>query len=283
MGYSFDNRTDTTIIYADVINQLVTAPNLGAHTLHVKCWGVHGAAGVANVNLTVTGGPSIPARAVVVHNIQQLTSWAGNYDPGTSGASWGFTKLVSTPSLSGQARQFSMIYQNYGGQLFYTTFGIDTSATQFVYDAQVYISGSAAGIANLEMDLNQVIANGQTIIYGFQCDGYAGAWDYTVNSGSPTSYVDTWVDSGTSCPLPSTWSVNTWHHVQIAYHRDTLGNVRYDSVWLDGVQYPLNFAVGKSAFSLGWGSTLLTNFQIDGLGSSGSITLYLDNFTVYRW
>lgn len=283
MGYSFDNRTDTTIVYADAINQLVTAPALGTHILHVKCWGVNGAAGVANVSLIVTNGPSIPTRATVVNNIQQLTSWTGNYDPGTPGASWGYTALVNTPSLSGQARQFSMSYLNYGGQLFYTSFGIDTSATHFVYDAQLYISGFAAGIANLEMDLNQVIANGQTIIYGFQCDGYAGAWDYTINEGSPTWYVDTWVNSGTPCAPPSTWSVNTWHHVQIVASRDAYGNVTYESVWLDGVQSPLNFAFGKSAFSLGWGSTLLTNFQIDGLGIYGSATVYLDNFTVYRW
>jgi hypothetical protein len=283
MGYSFDDRTDTTIIYAVAIDQLVMAPSPGAHTLHVKCWGRQGAAGVTDIQITATGGPSIPANATVVNNIQQLTSWAGNYDPGTPGGAWGFTTLVNKPSISGQARQFSMSYQNYGGQLFYTSFGIDTSATHFVYDAQLYISGSAAGIANLEMDLNQVTANGQTIIYGFQCDGYKGVWDYTINAGSPTGYIDTWVNSGTPCPPPGTWSVNTWHHVQIVYHRDTLGNVRYDSVWLDGVQYPLNFAVGKSAFSLGWGSTLLTNFQIDGLGSSGSATVYLDNLTVYRW
>jgi hypothetical protein len=34
---------------------------------------------------------------------------------------------------------------------------------------------------------------------------------------------------------------------------------------------------------LGWASTLLTNFQIDGLGSGGSTIAYLDNLTVYRW
>jgi hypothetical protein len=27
----------------------------------------------------------------------------------------------------------------------------------------------------------------------------------------------------------------------------------------------------------------LTNIEVDGLGSSGSSTVYLDNLTVYRW
>jgi hypothetical protein len=70
--------------------------------------------------------------------------------------------------------------------------------------------------------------------------------------------------------------------VQIAYSRDASGNVNYQSVWLDGVQSPLN-ATAPSAFALGWGPVLLTNFQVDGLGTSGSSTVYLDDLTVYRW
>lgn len=36
-------------------------------------------------------------------------------------------------------------------------------------------------------------------------------------------------------------------------------------------------------FSLGWGSVLSTNFQVDGLGGYGSVTACLDKLTVYRW
>ena len=284
MGYSFDDSTQTTIIEAAVINALVTAPTLGTHILHVKCWGIYGAAGVTNITLSVTTGPAIPANATVVRNIQQLTTWKGNHDSGTNpGTSSGSSALVSAPSLTGQARRFSMTYLNYGGQIFYTVFGIDTWATHFVYDAQLYISGSSAGIGNIEMDLNQVTADGRTIIFGFQCDGYSRTWDYTINAGSPTEYVDKWVHSTAPCPSPSTWSVNTWHRIQIVESRDGYGNVTYESVWLDGVEYPLKNAVGNSAFALGWGSVLLTNFQIDGLGPKGSSTTYLDNLTVYRW
>jgi hypothetical protein len=38
-----------------------------------------------------------------------------------------------------------------------------------------------------------------------------------------------------------------------------------------------------SAFALGWGSTLLTNFQVDGMGASGSPTVYIDELAIYRW
>jgi hypothetical protein len=71
--------------------------------------------------------------------------------------------------------------------------------------------------------------------------------------------------------------------VQISYSRDDEGNVSYHSVWLDGVEAPINETV-NSAFKLGWShGDLMTNFQVDGAGSSGSSTLYLDNLTIYRW
>jgi hypothetical protein len=28
---------------------------------------------------------------------------------------------------------------------------------------------------------------------------------------------------------------------------------------------------------------LLTNFQVDGLGASGSVTLFMDDLVIYRW
>jgi hypothetical protein len=119
------------------------------------------------------------------------------------------------------------------------------------------------------------------VIFGFQCDGYSNTWDYTKNAGTPQSYKDVWLHSTASCN-PRNWAVNTWHHVQIQFSRDQYGNVTYQAVWLDGAKQTLNVTV-PSAFALGWGSTLLTNFQVDGLGTSGSSTVYLDQLTIYRW
>ena len=123
--------------------------------------------------------------------------------------------------------------------------------------------------------------NGQTALFGFQCDGYTSTWDYTKNAGTPTAPIDQWVHSGAYCN-PRSWSINTWHHVQVYYSRDGSGNITYHSVWLDGAEQDINATV-NSAFALGWGPTLTTNLQVDGLGSSGSPIVYLDNLTIYRW
>jgi hypothetical protein len=59
--------------------------------------------------------------------------------------------------------------------------------------------------------------------------------------------------------------------------------VTYHAVWLDGVESDINATV-NSDFTLGWAAgTLITNFQVDGAGASGSATLYLDNLTIYHW
>ncbi len=226
----------------------------------------------------------VPADAVRVDAIQSLSNWNAVYDTGTSGSSGntsGATKIVEDPSLSGEAREFSTEYSNYGGERYDVSFGKDTAATHFLYDVWVYLDSSVSSVANLELDMNQVTANGKTVIYGFQCDGWSGTWDYTTNAGTPEIPVDKWVHSDQACDV-QTWSQNTWHHVQVAYSRDDAGNVTYQSVWLDDVKQDIN-ATTPSAFALGWGSTLLTNLQVDGRSASGSSSVYLDNLTIYRW
>src|SRR5205807_1780904 len=145
------------------------------------------------------------------------------------------------------------------------------------YDVSVYLTSPSGDIANVEMDMNQVLASGHTVIYGFQCDGHSGTWDYTTNAGTPQNPIDQWLHSTVPCN-PRTWATNTWHRIQIAYSRDDEGNVSYHYVTFDGVQNNIEETV-PSLFALGWGSTLLTNFQIDGLGDHGSATVYVDEMT----
>ncbi|HEY1499273.1 MAG TPA: hypothetical protein VGF88_06835 [Acidobacteriaceae bacterium] len=226
----------------------------------------------------------VPSNAISVAGIQALSTWNDAYDDGTSGSSGssgGTMRLVDAPSLSGQARQFSTTYTNYGGERYYVSFGTDTQATHFLYDTWVYLDGTVGDVANLEMDMNQVMPNGQTVIFGFQCDGYSKTWDYTTNAGTPQSPNDQWLKSDQTCNVQD-WSIKTWHHVQVAYSHDDDGNATYQSVWLDGVEQDINVTV-PSAFALGWAPSLLTNLQVDGLGAGGSSTVYLDKLTVYRW
>jgi hypothetical protein len=291
MGYSLDNSRDTTIVHSSSVQAKITSPT-GSHKLHVKAWGNKGAVCVSDVPVTVeaaqTGGvgptpsgPVVPpSDAISVSSLQMLTNWKGQHDTGTAGSSSGAMNLVSSPSLSGTARQFSTSFSGNGGELYHVTWGDDTEATNFLYDGWVYINGPSNTLANIEMDMNQVQSNGDTVIYGFQCDGWSGTWDYTGNLGTPSQPKDHWFHSTAKCN-PRNWSVNTWHHVQIAYSRDSSGVVTYQTATLDGVTSSIN-ATTPSAFTLGWAPTLITNFQVDGVGT-GQMNVYLDNLTISRW
>jgi hypothetical protein len=233
--------------------------------------------GLARADYTITkpsSGPVVPPNATAASDIQLLDTWHFNHDAGTPGTSVGESGLVSTPSLSGNARQFISSYTGSGGEIYSVSYADDTASMNFVYDGWVWIEAGST-IANLEMDSNQVTANGQTVIYAFQCSGYSNLWEYSGAGGL-------WEHSSQPCN-PSKWQTNTWHHIQISYSRDDSGNVIYHSVWLDGGEQPINATV-PSSFALGWQvGVVQTQFQLDGLGANGSSTVYLDNLTISRW
>jgi hypothetical protein len=285
MGYSLDNSTNTTIVNGTSVTAQVAA-SLGSHSLHVKSWGNQGAVCVTDVPITVVLGSSAataPSTAIGVFGIQkQNYYWRQITDDATGGGlSSGKMSMVGSPTISGYTRKFVTGFQDSAGERYWASFGADTSAHNFLYDVEIYLDSTANDIANIEMDMNQVIANGQTVIYGFQCDGYSNTWDYTTNAGTPSHPIDQWLHSAVPCN-PRNWTRYVWHHLQIAYSRDDEGNVTYKYVSFDGVLKNINETV-PSSFALGWSSTLLTNFQIDGLGSYGTANAYVDKMEVYRW
>jgi hypothetical protein len=240
-----------------------------------------GLARASYVISTSSKGPSVPSYARVENQVQLLPNWRIKHDPATPGTSTGSMTLVSDPTISGQTEKYHTSFTNAGGELYSVTYGNDTDSKNFVYDAQVWLSADSV-ISNLEMDNNQVMRNGDTVIYAFQCSGYANVWEYSSNAGTPTHPDVKWIRSTVPCN-PAKWTRNTWHHIQISYSRDDSGNVTYHSVWFDGVESPINKTV-NSDFTLGWAlGALVANFQIDGMGTSGSSTLYLDKLTLSRW
>jgi hypothetical protein len=279
MGYALDSSANPVTVKGSTLAASVSAP-AGPHTLQIIATGAKGATCVASIAITVIAAPNIPANAIAVSSLQTLGNWQAVFDTGGTGSATGTMNLVASPAYGGEALEFLTKFTNDGDERYSLVFGDDTTSSNFVWDGWVYLTKTTT-IANLEMDLNQVMDNGQTVIYGFQCDGYSGTWDYTENAGTPENPDDEWVHSNAACNVGS-WTTKKWHHIQIASSRDDSGNVTYQSVWFDGAQSVINQTV-PSAFALGWSPVLLTNFEVDGYGNSGSSTVYLDDLTVYRW
>lgn len=286
MGYSFDSSSDTTVVKQQSMD-IQVASSSGTHTLHVKAWGSNGSSCVTDVVVDVQSGSeeasvAVPNDAHTVSNIQALSGWQKGHDSGGSGSSSGLTSIVTSPSLYGNTRAFQTTFSNSGDERYSVDFADDVNAENFFYDAWVYLTNSGDQIGNLEMDVNQVMADGKTLLVGVQCDGYSGQWAYTVNTGSSSDVKPQWVSkSGTSCN-PRNWSRHTWHHVQFSFSRDDSGTITYQDVWFDGTKSSLNERAYGAA-DLGWGPTINTQFQVDGYGSSGVVTVYLDNLTISRW
>jgi hypothetical protein len=285
MGYSLDSGPDVTAMSGTSLVTTVAA-STGPHTINVIAWADDGSVCVTNVDVSV-GVPiqpqtsPIPSNAISVSSLQAMSNWKSVHDTGGKGKAKGSTEIVSSPSMSGSARKFATSYTDNGDERYSLSFADDETSTNFFYDGFVYIQDSAADIGNIEMDMNQTMPNGATVIYGVQCNGWYGTWDYTLNAGTVKHQIDHWAHTTSPCN-PRSWGVNTWHHVQISYSRDDNGVVTYKSVWLDGAEQGLNATV-PSATDLGWGSSLVTNFQVDGFHGSGSSKVYLDNLTIYRW
>jgi len=290
MGWSFDSSSDTTVVSGQTLNKSISS-STGSHVLHVKSWASGGAACVTDIAINVTSSStsvsttsstSIPSYAESVSSIEALGGWSAKHDSGGAGTSTGSMSIVSSPSKYGSSRKFYTTFTNNGTERYSVSFSDNTSAKNIFYDAWVYLTSSASKIGNLEFDVNQTMDNGQTVMAGFQCDGWTGKWAYTVNTGSASSPKPHWVSkSGTTCN-PRNWSTGKWHHVQASMSRDSSGYVTYHYIWLDGVQTYIGAKV-FCAMSLGWGDVINTQFQVDGYGSSGSVTAYIDGLKVSVW
>ncbi|HWE87700.1 MAG TPA: hypothetical protein VG267_22345 [Terracidiphilus sp.] len=287
MGYSFDSSSSTTVVDAQSIDRSVDS-STGNHTLHVKAWGANGASCVEDVVIDVKSGGTtstssseIPSDAKGVSHIQALSGWKAVHDSGGSGSSSGSTTIVSSPSLYGSTRRYETSFSNSGDERFSISFADDVYSENFFYDTWVYLDGSGSEIGNLEFDVNQVMADGKTVLVGVQCDGYTGHWAYTVNTGSASDVKPRWYSKSTTSCNPRDWSRDKWHHMQFNFSRNSSGYISYHNIWLDGKESSIG-ATAFGAADLGWGPTINTQFQIDGMGS-GTIKAYLDNLTISRW
>jgi hypothetical protein len=287
MGYSFDSSSDTTMIKGQSIDASIQGPE-GHHTLHVKAWSSGGVC-VEDVEIHVMNGSSsgsvdsvVPSSAKTVSYLEAMSGWQKEHDDAGPGSSSGSTSVVSSPSIGGSAREFMTEFSGNGDERYSIQYSDDNQAENFFYDVWIYVTSSSNHIGNIEMDTNQAMPDGKTVLIGVQCDGYSGHWSYNANLGSSSNPKLSWVPkSGTTCN-PRSWSQYTWHHVQAYYTHDDSGYITYHSVWLDGVETQLNETVYGGA-DLGWGDALNTQFQVDGYNSSGHSTVYIDKLTISRW
>jgi hypothetical protein len=276
------NATDGVISMAGLYTAPSMAPQRAAVTITATSSADPTVAQSIVTSLIAPAGNSrIPANAIKSAELNASRNWQWKHDPGTPGTSTGASSYpVRGFSGDDAAREFYMTFTSGGGEIYHVSFAKDTVSTHFVYDANVYVVDPSQ-LKNLEMDMNAVMTNGQTVILATQCSGYSKSWEYTLRSSTGGYH---WNPSNIPCN-PQQWTANTWHHIQIASHRDNSGNAYYDWIGFDGKYTDFQNASGPNGKDLGWAvGSLLINFQIDGPSkSNGSNTLYTDKLFVWRW
>ena len=302
-GYSVDSSG--TLTKGVNVNDIdtTTAMTAGTHTIHYKSWTSNGVCPVVSTTFNVAGGSTsggstsggstsggstssgsgsavyaLPSYAVPSASLDDIGGWGAEHDAGTPGSSKGSMVYPASASSYDHARKFYMTYSNHGGERWHVSFGNNGSAAHFVFDTYVYIVNPSQ-VQNLELDLNQVLSSGETVILGTQCSSISKTWEYVVVSSNHPH----WKSSNIGCN-PLTWAPNTWHHVQIGFHRSG-GTVTHDWVNLDGSHKVFSNATGNAGLWLGWGKgNLSVNYQIDGESrGSGTVTSYIHKMTIYHW
>jgi hypothetical protein len=294
-GYSIDSSgalaAGVTPYDIDVTTQGIAN---GTHTIHFKSWTSYGICPVVDTTFTVGGGTSpsassigsSPSTAYTTASIPSYAKSAGDmdsqywkfeHDGGTPGWSSGSTSYPASAGGWGAVRQFYMSYSNHGGERWHVSTSSAGDTNNIVLDTYILITDPGQ-VQNLELDVNQVLSSGETLIYGTQCSSISGTWEWAYVSGGPH-----WHNSNIRCN-PRNWSANTWHHVQIGMHRSG-ANVIHDYVNLDGAHSTFSGAYGNGGMWLGWAKgALVTNYQIDGYnGGGGSVNSFINNMTVYHW
>jgi hypothetical protein len=247
--------------------------------------------GTANASTTVT----VKSNGTTLPNLQASRGWKswGEYPPGYGicnypcpGITWSMQPGIKTPSLSGDATQFSIGGATAYSDVLWSNPLIGAGSTQglpdsghtllptvhnFTYDAYFYPTN--LGVTQvLEFDISMYF-NGLGLIWGNQCNILGGnVWDIWDNTAQH------WVSSGVPCNPVN----NAWNHVTIQVQRESDNWLLFQSITLNGKTTTINkyYAPGWAPSSW-WGITV--NYQMDGNHDQSAYTVYLDNFSFTYW
>ena len=287
MGVYVNNQ----LAYVANGSQLNTQLSLGSGVQHagVQEWDYCGGTSYApvSVNVQQTG--------TTLYNLQAVGGWnqwgemAPSYGICTScwgAVTWWMGQHVSSPSLSGNATQFTIGGSTPYSDALWSNPVIGQNSTQnlpdnghtllptihnLTYDAYVYPTNLAV-TQDLEFDVNMYM-NGAGMEWGTQCNHLAdGDWDIWDNVNAK------WDSTGAPCNL-----VNyAWNHVTIKAQREDNNDLVYQSITVNGVTYNINRTFAPFPVSSGWWGVTV-NYQMDGNFQQAANTTYVDNFSLTYW
>jgi hypothetical protein len=290
----------------------------GTHQTSVAAWDACGGTTTVPINVTVassTGGsgtgstpaptpaptptpaPSTsPSQAKTFASVQKQKNWfgfallppkyliCGHCKAKGPEMNWAMKQHVSSPSLSGDATQFSIGGKTqFGDALFnnhligdFTSQGIvdsnqkiNSSLHNFTYDVYFYLNDVSVSQA-LEFDINQFV-NGKSFIWGHECRIAGGnQWDVWDDQAKH------WHATGASCKPQS----NAWNHLVLQVQRTSNDQLLFKSITLNGKTAVLNY-YGSPTPTKWTGLTI--NYQQDLNVNRTPYSVWLDKLNFVYW
>lgn len=213
--------------------------------------------------------PVIPANAISSGVLDNYTAqpWKFEHDAATPGTTANATTAYIDPV---QGRNFHFDYTQQAGERFSLVCANDPNSLNFCYDVEVRFTDPSQ-ILNMELDVNQVLADGRTVIYDCQCASKSASWEY--NAWRPSRVPGN----------PQQWGTG-WNRTRIFWHRSADGNVvTWDGVEFNGAWESINQSSTTQTKALGWGLVIVLNFQIEGALASGTVDAFARNLRIIRW
>lgn len=248
----------------------------GSHSISVQAWDTHGDVYKQQFTITVSSsGGGVPSGATTRTEIQNMSGWhnctacAGIGGNGPK-APVSMVQFQKSPSLSGSSAKFTIGGSTpFADSLWWEQLGAANSATNFKYDADIYLTNPGVSQA-LEFDVTQYVLN-QKFILGIQCDfKNAKVWDVFDTAANH------WVSTSVACIPPTAF---TWHHLTYQSKR-TSNATTVVSITFDGVTHYVNKTFGTTPTS---GSGLAVSFQMDLDRTPTPYSTWVDNLTLSYW
>lgn len=216
------------------------------------------------------GPPAIPLTAKNYGVLDNNPLWKWQHDDATPGTSVGTSSYGDAVS----GRNFTFSETLLAGERFSTGFATDLSyPLNFCYDAEFMLLDPSQFL-NLELDINQVLADGRTCIMDTQYASVSGSVEF--DGWKPTRITGN----------PKQWGAGVWRRIRHFWHRSADGNtVTFDGAEKDGVYTAAGVSSTTRTKALGWGppGLLLINVQVEGAYANGTVVLYGRNIQIWSW
>lgn len=260
--------------------------NPGIYHTVVEEWDGCGGAATAAATINVSSGGDGS-----FSELQHSGGWAGagqrapdfvNCSPSPcDNITFSMTQNIKSPSLSGEATEFSLGGSQGYGDGFWNNHLIGDFSSQgmpdqhhtiipalhnFTYDVYFWADNIDLSQA-VEFDINQFF-NNQGFIWGHECRVAGGnEWDIWDNINSK------WVPTGIAC-YPNS---DAWNHLTLKVQRTSNNQLLYQSITLNGQTNTVNQYYNPGS-ALGWYGVTI-NYQEDGNYEQSPYSVYLDQLT----